>query len=94
MDSDVSGLVFWDVTLCGWVIPTFRDCSSDVTVVGPGTGLLGCDTGWVRIPTFRDWSSVCDVMSGEDSDVSGLVLLDVTLCRWVIPTFREWSSWM
>jgi len=63
-DSDVSGLVFWDVTLCGRVrIPTFRDWCSGTDTMWLGedsdiSGLVFWDVilcGWVRIPTFRVW---------------------------------------
>jgi hypothetical protein len=89
VDSDVSGQVFWDVTLCRSVkrIPTFRDWSS---------GMWRYDTGWVD----SDVSGLvfCTLTPCWDTWIPTfrVVFWDVTLCRWVkrIPTFRDWSSGM
>jgi hypothetical protein len=96
VDTDVSVLVFGDVTLCRWVkwIPMFRDWYS---------GTWRYDIGWVEsdvsgvafwnvtltlgewIPTFRYWfSAIWRYNIGwVDSDVSGLVFWNVTSWNWV-----------
>jgi hypothetical protein len=89
MDSDVSGMVFWDVTLRRWDtwILTFRDWSS------------GMSRYVVALSGFRRFGTVLQEFNTTslgwvDSDVSGLSFWNMTLSRWHkwIPTFRDWSS--